>query len=56
MEISGSEPDKHSVNIKTEDLINIYVREWVLSWCRKYHPEVFIEAEKFIKDNLKKDD
>ena len=25
------------------------VEQWVLEWCRKYHPEAFDEAEKFIK-------
>ncbi len=33
-----------------EDLINIYVKKWVLKWCKEYHPEAFIEAEKFIRE------
>jgi energy-converting hydrogenase A subunit M len=40
----------YSVNINTEDLINIYVRKWVLKWCKEYHPEAFEEAEKFIRN------
>ena len=39
---------KYTVNIEKEDLINIYVRQWVLLWCKKYHPEAFEEAEKFV--------
>tara|TARA_R100000808_G_scaffold24269_1_gene55502 strand:+ start:24162 stop:24344 length:183 start_codon:yes stop_codon:yes gene_type:complete len=39
----------YSVNIDPEDLIQIYVRQWVLKWCEKYHPEAFDEAEKFIR-------
>jgi len=41
---------KYSVNISKEDLIDIYVRKWVLKWCKEYHPEAFKEAEKFIRD------
>tara|TARA_B100001093_G_C26846579_1_gene1023076 strand:+ start:3270 stop:3446 length:177 start_codon:yes stop_codon:yes gene_type:complete len=44
--------EQYSVNINKEDLINIYVKEWVLKWCKKYHPEAFDEAEKFVKNNL----
>ena len=40
----------YSVNIDAEDLINIYVRKWVLKWCQQYHPEAFEEAEKFIRN------
>ena len=47
---------KYTVNIETEDLVGIYVRKWVLKWCKKYHPEAFVEAEKFIRDNLEGDD
>jgi hypothetical protein len=40
------------VNFSKSDLINIYVKEWVFKWCKKYHPEAFVEAEKFVKDSL----
>jgi energy-converting hydrogenase A subunit M len=40
----------YALNIDTEDLINIYVRKWVLKWCKEYHPEAFREAEKFIRN------
>ena len=36
---------KYTVNIDPEDLINIYIKQWVLEWCKKYHPEAFEEAE-----------
>tara|TARA_R110001592_G_scaffold321636_1_gene600219 strand:- start:5023 stop:5175 length:153 start_codon:yes stop_codon:yes gene_type:complete len=45
-----SEELKYQVNFQQEDLHNIYIKEWVLMWCKKYHPEAFIEAEKFIKE------
>ena len=44
----------YSVNFSQSDLINIYVKEWVLKWCRKEHPEAFYEAEKYIKKKLNK--
>ena len=40
----------YTVNIDPEDLINIYVKQWVLEWCKKYHPEAFKEAEKFVRE------
>lgn len=43
----------YSVNFSQSDLINIYVKEWVLKWCKKEHPEAFYEAEKYIKNKLK---
>ena len=46
--------NNYSVNFSQSDLINIYVKEWVLKWCRKEHPEAFYEAEKYIKKKLKK--
>jgi len=42
----------HTINIDPEDLVSIYVREWVLEWCKKYHPEAFEEAEKFIRESM----
>lgn len=41
---------KYTVNIEKEDLINIYVRQWIFLWCMKYHPEAFEEGEKFIRE------
>ena len=43
---------KYKVNVDQETMINIWTKEWVLKWCKKYHPEAFEEAEKFIKDSL----
>ena len=40
----------YTVNIDPEDLVNIYVKQWVLEWCKKYHPEAFKEAEKFVRE------
>ena len=51
----NQEKFKYSINIEKEDLVNIYVKQWVLEWCKKYHPEAFIEAEKFVRDLMEKD-
>jgi len=32
------------------------VETWVLRWCKKYHPEAFVEAEKFIASTIKDSD
>ena len=47
---------KYSVNIDPEDLINIYVKQWVLMWCEKYHPEAFEEAGEFVRGLMQKDE
>lgn len=41
---------KYKINVDTQDLINIYVKEWVLEWCKKYHPEAFDSARKFVNE------
>tara|TARA_R110001583_G_scaffold44409_3_gene140824 strand:+ start:164 stop:349 length:186 start_codon:yes stop_codon:yes gene_type:complete len=46
----NSNCNNYSVNINAEDLINIYVKKWVLKWCKEYHPQAFEEAEKFIRN------
>jgi hypothetical protein len=43
----------HSVNYTEEDIIDCYVRQWVMEWVKKYHPEAFEEAEKFVREYLK---
>ena len=47
---------KYRLDINKEDLINIYVKQWVLEWCKKYHPEAFIEAKKFVSDFMEKEE
>lgn len=47
------ESQKHSVNYTKEDIVGCYVRQWVMEWVKKYHPEAFMEAEKFVRDFLK---
>ena len=46
---------KYKVNVDRETMINTWTKEWVLKWCKKYHPEAFEEAEKFIRENIKED-
>ena len=47
---------KYRLDINKEDLINIYVKQWVFEWCKKYHPEAFVEAEKFVRDFIEKEE
>ena len=49
----NAECGNYLLNIDKEDLINSYAREWVLEWCKKYHPEAWEEADKFIRGQLK---
>tara|TARA_R110000765_G_scaffold423445_1_gene532369 strand:- start:93 stop:260 length:168 start_codon:yes stop_codon:yes gene_type:complete len=44
----------HTIDIDPEDLVSIHVKEWVLEWCKKYHPEAFKEAEKFVREIIDK--
>jgi len=43
----------YTVNVDTEDLINIHAKEWVLAWCEKHHPHKFKEARALISNVLK---
>jgi hypothetical protein len=45
--------NKYEVNYTKEDIISYHVREWVMNWVKKYHPEVFKEAEKFVLEKMK---
>ena len=40
---------KYTINYDKEVLIEIAVKEWVLEWCEKHHPEVFVRAREFIR-------
>ena len=40
---------KYTIDYSQEDLIEAAIREWVLEWCEKYHPEVFDRAREFIR-------
>lgn len=46
------ETNKYQINYNKEDIIGCYVRQWVLEWCKKYHPEAFVEAKKFVEEYL----
>jgi len=45
---------KYSVNFDKELGKERAVEQWVLGWCRKYHPEAFEEARAFINAPRKK--
>jgi len=45
---------KYTVDFDLEICQERAVEQWVLSWCRKYHPEAFKEAAEFIKNNENK--
>jgi hypothetical protein len=44
------------VDITEQELIDCYTRQWVIEWCKKYHPEAFEEAKKFIKETISVED
>lgn len=48
-EIAGN---KYTLDIEKQDLINTYVNQWVLEWCKKYHPEAFEKANQFVEEYL----
>lgn len=48
--------NNYELDISEEDVINVYVKQWVLEWCKKYHPEAFEEARKFIEKELRKNE
>lgn len=48
-EIAGN---KYSLDIAKEEIINSYIKEWVLQWCEKYHPESFEKANQFVEEYL----
>lgn len=48
-EIAGN---KYKLDINKEDLMNSYINEWVLEWCKKYHPEAFERANQFVEEYL----
>ena len=41
------------LDIEEEDLINYYKNQWLIEWIKKYHPELFEEAESFAKQYVK---
>ena len=45
----SKETPSYTVNMSRQSLIDIYVRQWVLRWCKKHHPEAFEEAEEYVK-------
>lgn len=44
------------IDISEEDLINCYSNQWVLEWCRKYHPEIFDQAKNFVKQYIEENE
>jgi hypothetical protein len=50
----GMSDQNYKVNITKEDLIKIYTKQWVLEWCKKFHPEAFEEAEEFVRKHFEK--
>lgn len=44
--------EKFELDISEDELSQIYIKAWVLMWCEKYHPEAFVEAEKFVKQHF----
>jgi len=42
----------YKIEFTRSDLINAYIKEWVLRWCKENHPEAFEEALKLAKESL----
>jgi len=49
----ATKTQSYKVDIKKPELINCYVNEWVLEWCKKYHPEIFQKAKDYVTRVLK---
>ena len=49
MEKAKDKSMNYTVNLDKGLAMERAVDQWVLGWCKKYHPEAFEEAEKFIK-------
>ena len=47
-----AEDHKVKINYTKEDLIKCYVNQWVMCWVKRYHPEAFDEARKFVEENF----
>ena len=45
--------NKHKIDYPEEVVIEIAVKEWVLEWVRKYNPEVFDRARKYVLEKAK---
>lgn len=43
---------KYTINFDEKLLVERWVDQWVLCWCKKYHPEAFKEAREFISGAL----
>ena len=42
----------YNLDIEKQELMNIYVKQLILEWVKKYHAETFVKAEEFVKDYL----
>ena len=38
----------YTINFDEKLSVERRVDQWVLCWCKKYHPEAFKEAKKFV--------
>tara|TARA_B110000495_G_scaffold91338_1_gene78895 strand:- start:589 stop:783 length:195 start_codon:yes stop_codon:yes gene_type:complete len=47
-----TEPVNYKVDYTRDDIIQLYTKEWVMEWCKKYHPETFTKAKNFITEQL----
>jgi hypothetical protein len=46
------EVKKYSINFSREDIVTFHVNQWIMQWVRRYHPEAFDEAKKFVEEHL----
>tara|TARA_B100002019_G_scaffold106695_1_gene91697 strand:+ start:37809 stop:37997 length:189 start_codon:yes stop_codon:yes gene_type:complete len=46
---------KYSLDVNEDELINIYIKELILYWCEKNHPDVVSKIESNIKELILKE-
>ena len=43
----------YTINFDEKLCVERWADQWVLRWCKKYHPEAFTEGEKYVRDLIK---
>lgn len=45
-------PGNYTIDIDQKLLRKSYLKEWVLLWCEKYHPEAYIQGDRYLKEHF----
>lgn len=46
---------KYNLDVSEAELINLYVKELILYWCKKNHPDIISKIESNITDLILKE-